>query len=106
MKKKQLIRIKFAEAVFKRDKHKCLFCDCTVDLDAHHVTDRNSIPNGGYVMENGITLCPIHHMMAEKYHISGGAEWEENMHPDDLYRLIGSSKELAFKASERLATQL
>lgn len=27
------------------------------DLDAHHITDRNEMPNGGYVPENGISLC-------------------------------------------------
>lgn len=102
MKQKQLVRIKFAEAVFKRDNNKCKFCDCKENLDAHHITDRNELPNGGYVLENGITVCEIHHMMCEKFHISGGTEWEEGMHPDDLYKLIGSSKEKAIKASERL----
>jgi len=60
------------------------------------------MPNGGYVKENGITLCEIHHMLAEKFHISEGAEWEENMHPNDLYKLIDSSCELAYSNSERL----
>lgn len=68
------------------------------------------MPNGGYVKENGISLCknPIHqdkqscHLRAEKFHISGGKNWEPGLHPDDLYKLIGSSKELAIKASEQL----
>lgn len=29
-------------------------------------------------------------------------QWEPNLHPDDLYKLIGSSKELAIKKSEKL----
>lgn len=41
-------------------------------------------------------------MLAEKFHISGDTEWEPGMHPDDLYKLIGSSYEMAVKASERL----
>jgi hypothetical protein len=41
-------------------------------------------------------------MKAELFHISGGELWEPGMHPDDLYQLIGSSKELAMQSSERL----
>jgi hypothetical protein len=66
------------------------------------------MPNGGYVKENGITLCDDNdgyegcHMKAELFHISEGVEWTVGMHPDDLYRLIGSSKELAIRKSELL----
>lgn len=102
MKQKQIVRQNFRGAVFKRDGFKCKFCDVTTDLDAHHITDRTLMPNGGYVKENGITLCPVHHMMAEKFHISGGSEWDENMHPNDLYFKINSSYELAVRISERL----
>lgn len=101
--KKKLIREAFRTAVFKRDNNKCVFCDCKSDLDAHHITDRTEMPNGGYVKENGITLCPVHHMEAEQFHISGGTKWVEGKHPDDLYQIIKSSKEQAIKASERLA---
>lgn len=102
MKHKQLVRIKFAEAVFKRDGHKCKFCDRTDELDAHHITNRDDMPKGGYVAANGITLCPVHHMMAERWHISGGTEWEPGMAPTDLYNRIGSSYAIAYAASERL----
>lgn len=50
MKKKQLVRAKFRDEVFRRDKHKCVFCDVTENLDAHHITDRNEMLNGGYVV--------------------------------------------------------
>ena len=102
MKKKQLVRHNFREAVFKRDGYKCVFCDVTEDLDAHHITDRNEMPNGGYVKENGITLCPAHHLDAERYHITGGEDFVEGLHPDDLYAKIGSSYELAVEKSKRL----
>ena len=102
MSNKKLVRQKFRDAVFTRDKHTCAFCNCIEDLDAHHITDRNSMPNGGYVRANGISLCPEHHKDAEQFHISGGANWSDQMHPDDLYRLIGSSYEAAVTASERL----
>jgi 5-methylcytosine-specific restriction endonuclease McrA len=102
---KKDIRKKFKEEVYKRDGYTCKFCHFTyginnseVYLDAHHITDRNEMPNGGYVSENGISLCKDDcHMKAEKFHISGGSEWELGMHPDDLYKLIGSSKEIATK---------
>jgi len=102
MKKKQLVRIKFNEAVFKRDKNKCVFCNITENLDAHHITDRNDMPNGGYVKENGITLCPKHHMDAEEYHITNGSKWIDGMHPNDLYEKIQSSYEFALKCSKKL----
>ena len=99
MKKKQIIRMKFSESVFKRDGYKCIFCNEKEDLDAHHITDRNEMPNGGYIKENGITLCPMHHMEAEEFHITDGKEWIEGMHPDDLYKKINSSYELAHEKS-------
>lgn len=58
------------------------------------------MPNGGYVKENGITVCEEHHMMAEEYHSTGTAL--PGFHPDDLYKVIGSSKEEAYRASLRL----
>lgn len=106
MKKKQLIREKFREEVFKRDGYKCKFCNCTEDLDAHHITDRTEMPNGGYVKENGITLCKSHHMDAEQWHISSGENYIKNMHPDDLYVMIDSSKELAIEKSKKLIRKM
>ena len=113
MSNKKEIRKKFRDSVFKRDNYKCAWCGMpNVDdnMDAHHITDRSEMPNGGYVEENGISLCKngiaFHeescHMKAELFHISNGKEWTEGMHPEDLYKLIGSSKELAIKASEKL----
>lgn len=96
---KELIREIFRENVFKRDGNACRICKSKFDLDAHHITDRHEMPNGGYVVENGITLCPKHHMDAEKFHMSNGEAWAYGMHPDDLYKLIGSSKEQAIEAS-------
>lgn len=102
MKRKQLVRQRFRESVFARDGHKCVFCDITEDLDAHHITDRSLMPNGGYVKENGVSLCHVHHLDAEKFHITNGKDWVAGMHPDDLYEIINSSYDAAFAASERL----
>ncbi|MCA9662995.1 MAG: HNH endonuclease, partial [Myxococcales bacterium] len=67
---------------------------------AHHITDRNAMPNGGYVAENGIALCPACHEKAERFHATGHAL--AGFHPDDLYRIVGSSREKAERASRRL----
>lgn len=78
-----------------------------VKLDAHHITDRHEMPNGGYVLSNGITLCDRPdgcHMKAERWHSSGNREWVDGFHPDDLYETIGSSYEVAFSESEALLT--
>lgn len=118
MSSKNDIRRKFREDTFDRDGYCCKLCgngpvyeSPESVFDAHHITDRHEIISGGYVKENGITLCKYNkegseegscHMKAEKFHISGGVEWEPGMHPDDLYKLIGSSLEEATKTSEKL----
>lgn len=95
--------------MFARDGHKCLVCGRAVKLDAHHVMDRHEMPNGGYVKENGISLCTVHngaeascHEKAEIFHISHGTSWYPGMHPNDLYKLIKSSYDLAIEASNAL----
>jgi 5-methylcytosine-specific restriction endonuclease McrA len=97
MKQKQAVRAKFREVVFKRDNNKCRVCKTSGKLDAHHITDRNELPNGGYVLENGISLCEPCHWKAEQFHATGEAL--PGFHPDDLYILIGSTREKAEKAS-------
>lgn len=112
--KKKQVRAKFRKDVFDRDKMTCQVClaqRTEEDLDAHHITDRSKMPNGGYVAENGITVCQNDveqghdltcHMRVEQFHISNGESWEDGLHPDDLYNKIGSSLEIAISASERL----
>lgn len=114
MSKKKLIRSTFRKAVFERDEYTCKCCgvkgvsrqdaessDLPV-LDAHHITDRSEMPNGGYVPENGITVCDDCHLKAEKFHCTAGEEWELGFHPNDLYGIIGSSKDVAWLASLQL----
>ena len=102
MKGKKQVRARFREAVFGRDGHRCRMCGAQGPLDAHHITDRNAMPGGGYVAANGISLCHPCHMKAEEYHSSGHEVWDEGWHPDDLYAVIGSSLAEAIRASERL----
>jgi hypothetical protein len=60
-------------------------------LEVHHITNRNLLPKGGYVKENGITLCPSDHEKAE-----GGI-----VPAEVLYGLIGSNFSLALAAAEQ-----
>ena len=64
--KKPLSRTEFRESTFKRDNYKCLFCDETQNLDAHHIIERRLFSScGGYHLDNGATLCEKHHRLAE-----------------------------------------
>ena len=83
-------------------------------MDAHHITNRNDMPNGGYVPENGVTLCnkPTRegrdvscHEDAEAWlnpdRVAAGDIWPD-CDPDTLYLLIDSSPEEAIEAAKRL----
>lgn len=124
MGRKQLVRAAFRSAVFERDRYRCVACGkpgrdrqggdghavyhrnatdaSLVRLDAHHVTDRSGLPNGGYVRENGITLCDDGcHRLAEVFHRTGTPH--PGFSPADLYARIGSSYEDALRASSERA---
>lgn len=115
MDKKQ-IRKQFRDAVFKRDKYTCQICGQVYSekesdpslsiINAHHITDRNLLDNGGYTSFNGITVCDEKgrysgevscHMLVEQCHILGDDETlvAEEYKPSTLYKKIGSSLELA-----------
>lgn len=105
-KRKKAVRAAFRDAVFTRDGFACVMCGAphtsASPLDAHHITDRNAMPHGGYVAANGISLCPTCHELAEVYHSSGHTECADGFHPDELYARIRSSLARAIKDSERL----
>lgn len=61
---KLLTRDQFREAVFARDKHKCVFCGTKAD-DAHHIIERRLWGNGGYYIDNGASVCEPCHMRCE-----------------------------------------
>lgn len=67
------------------------------ELDCHHITNRNLLPNGGYVKENGASLCKVEkncHLKAENC--------EPGYEAETLYNKIKSSHAQALKASEEL----
>jgi 5-methylcytosine-specific restriction endonuclease McrA len=100
---KKLIRANFRDTVFKRDGYKCKMCGWNKELDkldSHHITDRTLIINGGYVKENGISLCPECHIKAEQFHTTGISY--PGYSPEELYAKIGSNHVIAISKSERL----
>ncbi len=66
---KLLSRKEFRESVFKRDNHKCVFCDKPAQ-QAHHILERRLWPDGGYYLENGASVCAEHHIACETTEIS------------------------------------
>lgn len=70
-----LSREQFREAVFARDGNQCVVCGRKGKLDAHHIVDRKLWDDGGYYLENGVTLCDDGttnscHIKAEMTHLS------------------------------------
>lgn len=101
---KKRVRGRFRQAVLRRDGYRCRACGIRPEngdagLDAHHVTDRSLMPGGGYVPENGVTLCRECHQKAEEHH--RGNVPPAGFAPGELYELIGSSYEEALAASQR-----
>lgn len=100
---KKRVRQAFRSAVFARDCYCCRVCAVPAGkfvLDAHHITDRGLMPNGGYVEENGISLCPGCHRKAEVFHETGTAL--DGWAPNDLYERLGLTYERAHVAASRL----
>lgn len=103
-KKKKQVRESFRDAVFSRDKYSCKVCgkkfskkQAETELDAHHIIDRNDLPNQGMIRENGISLCKACHEEAEKFHRDGITS--EKYMPENLFALINSGPELALISS-------
>lgn len=66
---KVLTRDDFRESVFKRDGSKCVMCK-GIAQDAHHILERRLFPDGGYDIDNGVSLCGDCHIKAETTEIS------------------------------------
>ncbi|AEE48156.1 HNH endonuclease [Haliscomenobacter hydrossis] len=64
-----LSRPDFRNHTFERDQFKCVICGNPA-LDAHHIIERRlfkaSHEKGGYFLDNGASLCEIHHIEAEQ----------------------------------------
>jgi len=62
-----LTREEFKKQVFAKTSGKCCVPGCGLPaVDAHHIMDRKLWTDGGYYLDNGASLCEIHHLQAEK----------------------------------------
>lgn len=64
-------REEFRKAVFDRDGNKCVVPGCSGAVqDAHHIIERSlwtdPSEEGGYILDNGVSVCGVHHIHAEK----------------------------------------
>jgi hypothetical protein len=86
------------DALFSRDKGRCKICGTCIDVGPHLITRASIMPNKGEVLENLITLCKDHHKDASYYWLSDCVDGVDGLLPDDLYKLIASSRKKAVKA--------
>jgi hypothetical protein len=82
-------RSEFREAVFERDGGKCVVCG-QPGQDAHHLMERRLWDDGGYHLDNGVTLCGECHKLAEATTLDPASlrQWagiEKVLLPDHLY---------------------
>ncbi len=62
---KLLTREEFNKKVFQRDNFRCIICNAK-GIDAHHILDRSLFEDGGYYIDNGVTVCAKCHLEAEQ----------------------------------------
>lgn len=53
------------KAIYKRDNFKCQWPNCSLKnkLNAHHIKTWANYPALRYSVDNGITLCSMHHKL-------------------------------------------
>jgi len=64
-----LTREQFRHLVFQRDGGNCVVCRSDTQ-DAHHIVDRSLWSDGGYYLDNGVSVCASCHWNAETTQIS------------------------------------
>jgi hypothetical protein len=52
---------KWKNLVKERDDYKCIICFSSINTHAHHLESYGSNKSLRYVVDNGVTLCRIHH---------------------------------------------
>lgn len=69
-------RQKFREQCRDRDNNECIvpWCDGSAE-DVHHIIERKLWDDGGYIPNNGASVCNYHHRHAEKNNIPPQAFW-------------------------------
>ncbi len=65
MSAKLLMPEEFRDAVLERDGWRCVCCAEKADVSVHRLLDGGLWEDGGYYLDNGVTLCRVHHRQAE-----------------------------------------
>ncbi len=69
-------RADFRQTCLERDGNTCVVPSCTADADdVHHIIERAEWADGGYIPENGASVCNHHHRLAEDDIIPPQAFW-------------------------------
>jgi hypothetical protein len=66
---RRVVRKKFqewADEVKDRDERKCIYCEATKWLNAHHIIPRE-IKEFRWDVDNGVSLCPKHHKFSREF---------------------------------------
>ena len=90
-KKKKQVRKEFRDSVFQRDNGECRTCKRdgkdTPATVAHHIIDSSQVPDGGYTLANGISLCNDCHWKSERHWMR--LLTDPMFHPEELAKLVG-----------------
>lgn len=55
------------QAVLHRDNYCCRICKTTFNLEVHHINSWASFPEERFILQNGISLCELHHKLYHQY---------------------------------------
>ena len=58
----------WSAVVRSRDMNKCIYCDETDGLNAHHIAPKGQFPSLKLDPENGMTLCVPHHLAIHDFY--------------------------------------
>ena len=72
---------KWRKEVYKRDNHCCQWpgCNKKTGLNAHHIKTWAQYPGLRFLVDNGITLCKLHHKLIKGM---------EDIYEGSFYRIV------------------
>ena len=78
---------KWRKEIYKRDNHKCPWpgCNSHKKLNAHHIRKWSDFPHLRYDINNGITLCSIHHKSIQNM---------EELYESNFYQILKANGKL------------
>lgn len=80
------------EMVKERDKHKCVICGETLDIETHHISPFSIDYDNRTNVANGVTLCKRHHnaRVADSFHNRYGTQYNTS---EQLQQYINDKRE-------------